>query len=58
MSPKVEQREVEREAAKRYGHWGRFAFLAFKFERVFKRLNYVDVVDGKRRWVGIAPARH
>ena len=49
MSPKAGQQEVERAAAKRYGHWGRFAFLAFKFERVFKRLNYVDIVDGKRR---------
>jgi hypothetical protein len=35
--------------AKRHGHWGRYAYLAYKFERVFKRLNYVDVVDGKRQ---------
>lgn len=49
MSPKAGQQEVERAAAKRYGHWGRFAFLAFKFERVFRRLNYVDIVDGKKR---------
>ena len=48
MSPKAGQKEVERAAAKRYGYWGRFAFLAFKFERVFKRLNYVDIVDGKK----------
>ena len=49
MSPKAAQKEVERAAAKRYGHWGRYAFLAYKFERVFKRLNYVDIVDGKKR---------
>jgi hypothetical protein len=49
MSPKAAQKEVERAAAKRYGHWGRYAYLAYKFERVFKRLNYVDMVDGKRR---------
>lgn len=49
MSPKAAQKEVERAAVKRYGHWGQFAFLAFKFERVFKRLNYVDIVDGKRK---------
>jgi 3-methyladenine DNA glycosylase/8-oxoguanine DNA glycosylase len=49
MSPKAGQREVERAAAKLYGHWGRFVFLAFKFEQVFKRLNYVDVVEGKKR---------
>jgi 3-methyladenine DNA glycosylase/8-oxoguanine DNA glycosylase len=49
MSPKASQKEVERAVAKRYGHWGRFAFLAHKFERVFKRLNYVDIVDGKKR---------
>jgi 3-methyladenine DNA glycosylase/8-oxoguanine DNA glycosylase len=49
VSPKVAQREVERAAAKRYGHWGRFAYLAYKFERVFVKRNYVDIVDGKRR---------
>ncbi len=49
LSPKADQKEVERAAAKRYGHWGRYAYLAYKFERVFKRLNYVDIVDGKRR---------
>ncbi len=49
VSPNAAQKEVERAAAKRYGHWGRFAFLAFKFERVFRRLNYVDIVDEKRR---------
>jgi len=48
MSPKAAQKEVERAAVKRYGHWGRFTFLAFKFERVFRRLNYVDIVDGKK----------
>jgi N-glycosylase/DNA lyase len=48
-SPKAAQKEVERTAAKRYGKWGRFAYLAYKFERVFRRLNYVDMVDGKGR---------
>ena len=48
VSPKAAQKEVERAAAKRYGHWGRFAYLAYKFERVFRRLNYVDIVDGKK----------
>ena len=28
--------------AKRYGHWGRFAYFAYKFERVFAKENYVD----------------
>ena len=49
VSPKAAQKEVERAAAKRYGHWGRYCYLAYKFERVFRRLNYVDFVDGKRR---------
>jgi N-glycosylase/DNA lyase len=49
VSPKAPQREVEWAAAKRYGHWGRYAYLAYKFERVSKRLNYVDMVDGKKR---------
>ena len=49
MSPKASQKEVEQAVAKRYGHWGRFAFLAYKFERVFTRRNYVDIVDGKKR---------
>jgi 3-methyladenine DNA glycosylase/8-oxoguanine DNA glycosylase len=49
VSPKAVPKEVERAAAKRYGHWGRYCFLAYKFERVFRRLNYVDIVDGKRR---------
>ncbi len=48
-SPKAAQKEVERLAAKRYGHWGRYAYLAYKFERVFIRRNYVDYSDGKRR---------
>ena len=38
----VAQREVERIVAKRYGHWGCFAYLAYKFERVFADANYVD----------------
>ena len=49
MSPKASQKEVEQAMVKRYGHWGRFAFLAHKFERVFTKRNYVDIVDGKRR---------
>jgi 3-methyladenine DNA glycosylase/8-oxoguanine DNA glycosylase len=49
ISPEAAQKEVERAAARRYGHWGRYAYLAYKFERVFKRLNYVDIVDGKKR---------
>jgi len=49
VSPKAAQKEVERATAKRYGHWGRYAYLAYKFERVFRRLNYVDMVDGKKR---------
>jgi N-glycosylase/DNA lyase len=48
-SPKAGQKEVERAATRRYGHWGRYTYLAYKFERVFRRLNYVDIVDGKRR---------
>jgi 3-methyladenine DNA glycosylase/8-oxoguanine DNA glycosylase len=42
LSPKIPQKEVERIMAKRYGHWGRFAYLAYKFERVFSKENYVD----------------
>jgi N-glycosylase/DNA lyase len=49
MSPKASQKEVEQAVAKRYGHWGRFAFLAHKFERVFTKRNYVDIVAGKKR---------
>jgi hypothetical protein len=48
MSSKAAQKEVERAAVKRYGHWGRFTFLAFKFERVFLKRNYVDIVNGKK----------
>jgi 3-methyladenine DNA glycosylase/8-oxoguanine DNA glycosylase len=48
MSPKASQKEVEQAVAKRYGHWGRFAFLAHKFERVFTKRNYVDIVGGKK----------
>jgi len=32
--PKAAQKEVERLAAKRYEQWGRYAYLAYKFERV------------------------
>ena len=49
ISPRAAQKEVERLAAKRYGHWGRYAYLAYKFERVFVKRNYVDYEDGKRR---------
>lgn len=49
MSPKADAKVVERAAAKRYGHWGRFTFLAYKFERVFTRQNYVDIVNGKKQ---------
>jgi 3-methyladenine DNA glycosylase/8-oxoguanine DNA glycosylase len=42
ISPKKSQKEVERIVVKRYGQWGRFAFLAYKFERVFAKENYVD----------------
>ena len=49
VSPKAVQKEVERAAANRYGHWERYAYLAYKFERVFVKRNYVDMVDGKRR---------
>ena len=42
ISPKTPQKEVERVMAKHYGHWGRFAYLAYKFERVFAKENYVD----------------
>ena len=38
--------------AKRDGHWGRYAYLAFKFERVFVKRNYVDHADGEKRWGG------
>jgi len=37
-SPRVLQRAIER----RYSRWGKFAFLAFKFERHFRNCNYVD----------------
>ena len=38
ISPKTPEKEVERVMAKRYGHWGRFAYLAYKFEpRVCER---------------------
>ena len=49
VSSKAAQKEVERMAAKRHGHWGRFAYLAYKFERVFVRRNYVDYEDRERR---------
>ena len=49
VSPKAGQKEVERAAAKRYGHWGRYCYLAYKFERVFARRNYVDYRDGMKR---------
>jgi 3-methyladenine DNA glycosylase/8-oxoguanine DNA glycosylase len=49
MSPKASQKELEQAVVERYGHWERFAFLAFKFERVFTKRNYVDIVDGKKR---------
>jgi 3-methyladenine DNA glycosylase/8-oxoguanine DNA glycosylase len=49
VSPKAGQKGVERAAAKRYGHWGRYAYLAYKFERVFAKRNYVDCADGKRK---------
>jgi 3-methyladenine DNA glycosylase/8-oxoguanine DNA glycosylase len=42
LSARTSQKDVERVAAKRYGHWGRFAYLAYKFERVFAKENYVD----------------
>ncbi len=42
ISAKASQKEVERLAAKRYGHWGRFTYLAYKFQRVFSKENYVD----------------
>ena len=42
VSSKAPPKEVDRVAAKRYGHWGRFAYLAYKFERVFAKENYVD----------------
>jgi hypothetical protein len=48
VSPRAAQKEVERAAAKRYGHWGKYCYLAYKFERVFGKRNYVDIVDGKR----------
>ena len=35
-------RKVERTAAARYGHWGCFAFLAYKLDRVLSNKNYVD----------------
>ena len=42
LSAKTSAKEVERFAAKRYGHWGRYAYLAYKVERVFAKENYVD----------------
>ncbi len=48
-SKTADQKKVERTAARRYGHWGRFTYLAYKFERVFRRLNYVDIVSGKKK---------
>lgn len=49
VPPKTAQREVERVAARRYGRWGRYAYLAYKFERVFIKRNYVDWCDGAKR---------
>ena len=34
--------EVETAAVQKYGHWGRFLFLAYKLERVFSNTNYID----------------
>jgi N-glycosylase/DNA lyase len=45
IAAKASAREVERRAANRYGRWGRYAFLAYKFERVFCKQNYVDCPD-------------
>ncbi len=42
LSAKVPQKEVERIVTELYGHWGRYAYLAYKFERVFAKENYVD----------------
>ena len=36
-------------AANRYGHRGMYCYLAYKFERVFVKRNYVDYEDGRRR---------
>ncbi len=42
ISPKASQRELERRAAKRYARWGKYAYLAYMFERVFLKRNDVD----------------
>lgn len=34
--------QVDVVAKERYGKWGSYAYLAYKFERVLNRLNYVD----------------
>jgi len=49
MSPKATQKEVERAAAQRHGHWGRFTHLACKFEHVFVKRNSMDIGDGKKK---------
>jgi 3-methyladenine DNA glycosylase/8-oxoguanine DNA glycosylase len=42
LPPGTDSRKVERLAAERYGAFGKYAFLAYKFERVLKNRNYVD----------------
>lgn len=42
LPPRTPPRRVEQAAQDRYGAWGPYAFLAYKFERVFRRENYVD----------------
>ena len=42
LPPTTHQKTVEREVVNRYQRWGKYAFLAYKFERVLRHNNYVD----------------
>ena len=42
LPPGASARETQRVVEARYGDWGEHAFLAYKFERVLRRQNYVD----------------
>ena len=42
LPPKTKQKTVEDEVERRFHKWGRHAFLAYKFERILRRSNYID----------------
>ena len=48
LPPRTSAREVQRLMEERYAQWGEYAYLAYKFERILTRHNYVDdVVSGE-----------